>query len=1124
MTLPEVLVALAIVAIILAFSSTMITTALRGTQDNINKQFATQKAISMLEELRAVVQSESGATAVVLDDYDDGTTNQLFLTTQKVADPSDPASGNKKAGGVWLFERRISVQRVKGASDVRLVNVRVYVRDAGGLRVLAEVASVLSTIGRNMPPTQVYDVYLVAIENVPGWWLYMQNIVPFVEGAMADLQARHPGLEFRKHWIRKLSYGRDPFYTPYVNREEDSEQPVDSVYFYPGTLPTGEAVESYYPPDFFNGRVSIDGTATNAYDATTNPLPYSLADQYNNGVRYPEEKALFEARVNAKLESKDAPTLRLLFDDMYMHPGDYKNAILINLHGELFPFPPVRNYSDPAKRPGDLPYVRAVTHPETLHITNDQPLPLRVYTYHNNVANPGNVADWLGKGKSALPVTVVLRGVTWNPGPGEVVSITGGVDLDGNGQPDEYVAQNATTTPQTTSAPAQMWYSASTNGTDTEIRLYNSPLKTPCAKTTNACDKGGLDPASRLYALEYIPSPLENLPDSASPAPFTTNLATAGTGAKNTARWVLSVPSSALPKDSVITIETRIGDDTTSGAPNLSRTYAWRGTDVWLFGDATHDPNLPLTERFQFLGDPRHCPYADNKLPHWDSGRLRKDMVGMGYNRYFDDFHGNNVNASSRWTGWSYDGPAFSGNWFGIKNNTSDNSQSNDGWSTQGGSAGYLEIDVHRIYQVLRSALTRTNAVYTTLTGFSYYYVGIGNEIGYDTDNGFPNSIPVSSKPFTGGNGSQYEQSIIDGGVKYIRENSSGNYWWAMTWLGELYPDSQWNTWSTTGNLPTGSGAGTFSRVVRSSITTRLPEGTVFLDAVRRTRAEGSTTFFWSGSTKSTFHHRALDGTTGSLAADGQDIADTYKLALAPSIENRRPFDIDINDTSMNPDHFLQNAYGPTTSLKNLAEFYTHSSNIPGSALLAMRSDKDAAFVVVNGLSPTGESGVSFISRWSFVSLIQSFLASGLYSTNGQPDPARVRELPRVAITAPNDEVDIVDPATVNVTWESTWRRWDGLPYTPNYPNNFAETVTVRYAPLYSRDNGKTWLFMKDDTVATPGVRPASGYLQTAKTFALSVPPSKFPKGNYLIRVEAYRDEVPLHYSFHQYRMFIKRS
>jgi hypothetical protein len=246
------------------------------------------------------------------------------------------------------------------------------------------------------------------------------------------------------------------------------------------------------------------------------------------------------------------------------------------------------------------------------------------------------------------------------------------------------------------------------------------------------------------------------------------------------------------------------------------------------------------------------------------------------------------------------------------------------------------------------------------------------------------------------------------------------------------------------------------------------------------------------------------------------------------SIANNRPFDLAVNDTARVPDHFLQNAYGPATAITSLAQFYRHSTNIHGSSLLAMRNGNDAAFVVVNGLSPVGQSGVAFIARWSFLSLIQSFLQSGRYSNAGVPDPARVRELPRVVITSPSDQDDLVDPEAITVTWDATWRRWDGLPYTPSYPNNFAEDTIVRYSLLYSRDNGRTWLHMKDNSLARPGVRPEAGYLQTGTSFLFNTPSVTFPKGNYVLRVEAYRDkagkELPLHYSFHQYRAFIKRS
>ncbi|HEX9983105.1 MAG TPA: prepilin-type N-terminal cleavage/methylation domain-containing protein [Thermoanaerobaculia bacterium] len=1157
LTLVETLVALSIVGVIIVFSLQMMTTAHRGTQDNINKQFATQKAMSMLEELKSVVQTDNGEDSTLLDNYDNGVTNVTSLTTQRdITDPGAPASGNTLLpNGKWLFERRITVQRIKGSENLRIVNVKVYVNDAGGNRILAEVAGVLSTIANASPPSQVYDVYLVAVENVPGWWVYMQNLVPFVESAMQDLELRHPGLKFRRHWIRKLSYGRDPFYTPFVNKATDSTQDIDSVYYYPGLLPAGSAVTNYYPPDFFTGRVNIDGTTVNGYDAEKNPIPYSLADQYNHGMRYEDEKALFDARVAAGLERADSPTLRLLIEDMYMHPGNYRNAIVINLHGELFPFPPIRNYSDPAKDPETYPYVRAVTHPERLRYANTDAVRLRVYSYHTNTAAPNTVPDWLGRNTNTpTPITITLKDILWTPTAGTIQAFTGGVDFNNDGTVDSYPTTgptNVTTTPRpATGATAGMWYSFTTSGTDTIIRLYNSPLKTPCVTTTTSCDGGGLATARRLYGLEYIPSPVENVP--AGTTPFSVNLADAGTAEKNTARWLITIPTAVLPANNTLAIETRIGSDVSTGvsvptpnAPsNLSRTYAWRGTDVWLFGDANNDPNMPITERYQLLGDPRHLPYADSKMPHGNSGMALANPLGLGYNRYFDDFHmldtapnpDVEVNAASFWPGWSYLATAENGGtYYGVKNHAADATYDNDGWSDE------VEIDMSRVFQIFRSAIVRSRAIYTTMTGFSYFYVGIGNEIGYDTDNGFPNSIPVSSKPYTGTGGTRNEQSITRtqipansgfyGGVKLVRAaQPASGYWWGMSWLGELYPDSSFTGatgYEAVGNLPTGTTAGRFRRVLREQVTANLPAGTAFEPASRRTAERGSTSYFWSGTASSTFHHSyASAGTaTATLDTDGSAIAATYKIPLADSIANNRPFNINVNDTGMNPDHFLQQAYGGSLTLSILARYYRNAANIPGSSLVTQRdSSGNTAFVVVNGLSPTGESGTAFIARWSFLSLIQSYMAGGLYQTSGQPDPSRVRELPRIVISTPNPNVELNNPATVSVAWDLQWRRWDGLKYTPSYPNGFTDDTSVRFAVLYSRDNGRTWLYMQDNTPVTElGRKPVAARLLAATSYNWSTPAASFPAGNYVIRVEAYREGLPLHYSFHQYTAFIKR-
>jgi prepilin-type N-terminal cleavage/methylation domain-containing protein len=171
LTLAEVLVSLAVVSVIVVYSGHMLSVAYRSIQMNRNKVFATQKALSMVEELKALAQRESKASnGSVLDSYDDGTTNKTILTTQAgVTKPDAPVSGNTYlGGGAWLFERRITVEMVAGRNDLRRVHVAVYIYDEGSTRVIAEVAGVLSTIGQKSPPTQVYDIYLSVVENVPG--------------------------------------------------------------------------------------------------------------------------------------------------------------------------------------------------------------------------------------------------------------------------------------------------------------------------------------------------------------------------------------------------------------------------------------------------------------------------------------------------------------------------------------------------------------------------------------------------------------------------------------------------------------------------------------------------------------------------------------------------------------------------------------------------------------------------------------------------------------------------------------------------------------------------------------------------------------------------------------------
>ena len=1068
MTLAEVMVALAIVGIMI-FASTVVTTqAHLMTRANSDKEFATQKAISIIEEMKALVQVNANGNITSLDTFDDGANTNPILTIQgthlEVGDPTVPTqpgdsiSGNTALTDVnvppvtWTYERHITVTtppNEASANDVRLVDVQIYKNTQTGKLLLSEVSSVIRTIITSLPPSQVYDVYAIAVENVPGWWVYMSNVVQVVRNAITNLEGRNPGLEFRQHWINTLAYGRDQQYMPYVNEASDSRADITSTYFYPGKMPdpalnANVGNNYYYYPSFFRGHVNIDGVSTNGYNNSImpgeapiriNPYPYALADQYNHAMRYQDELNLYTLRKNNN--PTEEMTLRLLLEDMYTRPDRYANALVINLHGELMPFPPIRNYSDAAKDPEtigpptNLQNVRVVTHPEQLaYSTTATPtanVNLRIYSY---LTNP-DAAGALNNLPNTVPICILIKGMAgWTPAAGNITNIAGGLTNAGAA-----VAYSAApvATPICGVAPANMCYTTQLVGLtfqDTLIKLYNSPLRAPLDTATGR----GIDYGSRLYNMEYIPSPVEDLTVAAPLAPFSRDLTWTSPLPKNTARWVISIPGAApspLPANGMLTVETRIGDVCGAGTPtctggvlypvadrptNLSRTYVYHGNDTYLFGDLTLNPivppNLPITERYQFQGDPRHCPYAELKRPFTNTSAVGAPTtpLGMGYNRNFDNFEDtkyngktytqligsnaepftitnanktvylkvNNVNIAASftvntgvrtatqivtdmnananfaaravadvvnghvrimplpgtptqtiqfdtvtgtiftplgfdnlirtggaWVGWTYTNGV---NQYGVKNAGDLLNKGAAGWVT---SNGDIDFDVARLFQITRSALIRSNALWTTMTGWSYYYVGIGNEIGYDAANGFPNSVPVSTMPFTGATGSQYVDAITRDtgqGTYLVKGVGAAAGWWSMPWLGELYPDSDYFNggidWKTTGNLPSSNATAPsyFVRDLRQNYAT-FP-GTDLEQTVRRTYRMGCTTMFWAGLSAATFHHSGgTSPDTGTIVnapptagGPGQDIQQHFAFPVPDTMDSNRPFGIAENN------------------------------------------------------------------------------------------------------------------------------------------------------------------------------------------------------------------------------------
>jgi hypothetical protein len=672
----------------------------------------------------------------------------------------------------------------------------------------------------------------------------------------------------------------------------------------------------------------------------------------------------------------------------------------------------------------------------------------------------------------------------------------------------------------------EMWFSVSYDpvARATDLRLHGTPLV--CNETA---DGRGLDAGARLYDLEYVPCPMIHSESGAAP-PFERDLHSAVANVpKNTARWTIEVPLAEIRRayeaapgtgdgdraDLLLTAETRLGTRTTTGTMwpvrdeprNLSRTYAWFHAS----------PNtVPFSERYQFLGDPRHSPYADTS------------EYGLSYpngtNWYFDDFQGA-VDARPRWL-------AF------------EPGRLRDGWM------GRNSFDTARLYSWLRQAVTSCEAVYTTLTGFSYYYLSIGGDVGYDAANGFPSSIPMDGTPF-GSAADVFEDTIasagtagIGGSLKYVRSNDgaaagvrAGGYWWSKPWLGELAPDAAYaGQWAPWGNLraATGSAPLTYRLLRRGDVTSaQQPAGTALGNTVARTREEGCTAFFEVGTAGGTFHHQYRDGETGSLVGDGPQIQSNYNFPVPTTAGISRPFRLSATaDGGVGPE-FSYTADYPHFSVANVVRFYDHVSGATGSSLvrLTQPGGARAGYVVVNGIDRTTSSGSAFIARYSMLSLVHSFFAAGVPGA-----PRRVRQLPRLGITAPTGLTELDDPATIAVRWHVDWQRWDGRKYTSAYPTAFAESEgELIYVVLLSRDNGRTWTNALDGSPARLGVLPVlpTGGRDPARTrvdagpgdesWTWATPPASVPEGSYLVRVEAFRSSEPMHHSVHQEKVYVSR-
>jgi type II secretory pathway pseudopilin PulG len=415
------------------------------------KNLAMEKAIQMLEELRSLVNEENVSVSV-LNQYDDTRDSgipvyKFTLSTRRniTHDPSNPGvalndaqqallpvSGNPLIPGRgYKYCRHVEISNDPNDASIKHIRVRVFKATnnlgadetnpamAAEKKPLAEVFSIVRSMGQDSIPTQVIDIYLVNIESVPGWWSRNTRLQTLMQSTLYSLQARNRGLRFREHWVRRMSFGRDLEYTPEINHpvRADDNFAFQKTYIYPGLIQYDDGDDKYYDSNWFQARINEGGTIANN-------LGYALADQFNHAMRLPDEENLYEIlKTIATNRGEEAPelSLRLLLEKMNRQDPDMLNSIVINLHGEMIPVVPLRNYSDPAKDPeyyeqkrmglGHPPYgLRAVTHPEKIHFNSTSENPaVRVYGFNTN---PSLIPAQVSENDTIDVVTLFIPGAS----------------------------------------------------------------------------------------------------------------------------------------------------------------------------------------------------------------------------------------------------------------------------------------------------------------------------------------------------------------------------------------------------------------------------------------------------------------------------------------------------------------------------------------------------------------------------------------------------------------------------------------------------------------------------------------------------------------------------------------
>jgi hypothetical protein len=653
----------------------------------------------------------------------------------------------------------------------------------------------------------------------------------------------------------------------------------------------------------------------------------------------------------------------------------------------------------------------------------------------------------------------------------------------------------------------------------------------------------GLNPARRLYGMEYIPFP-EQIAGSDQFYGLAEEFlnASAADRPKNTARWRISFKNLTLTVGTQISVETRIGPhgvSCTTGlyyAPNYSSTTELSlpprpqnlsTTYFWL-----DNAEVPFTERYDTMGDPRYVPYLD-MMGHTSTSPAYD--FANNYNWFFKDLR-DTSHADYQGAYRNFVPEAI----FNRYNN-----QPNK--------------DVPKMFQLWREGIIASRSIYTSMTGYTSYYIGVGGEIGGDAANQLNGGVPISGRPWGGGGSSDRDE--ITGSASLIRSTTSS--WRSLPFLGELFPDYAYNSdWSSAntifGNLRNQTSGGDWRRDAWQNCSN---SDMTFLQIRHRTADHGCATFLNGNGGSNTFNHFSEDR-NATLMYDASIMAQDYHFAMPATFPVNRPFGLnrggnqpnEWNRSPYNNNRAMLEIYSASSQPLDQIGFYRRAGGNHERSSAALRaylgSKQQAGWFIINGLAPSTETGFNFVARFALLSCLRVFHDAGAPTATafGSPnfknmigtETFRIEPVPFVQITKPSLAEDTRNRDIINLEWKQRYTRWDTRRYTENYPRldvddplvpssahdsdnpgdparEWQSSEPLVFQIIYSPNGGVNWYSALSNISMRPGIFvDTEGLTNTGFVHTYNWDVSSLDPGNKLLRVEAYRQNIPQHYSYNE--------